>query len=122
MKLRSNPILEIGLDGAFDENGLGEPAVWASNGHFWMLYTGRDRREYRRIGLAESEDGVHWIRSTRAPVFAGDQPWNDKVVCDPSVLPAQGGMHVWFGGGNVARPDQRINGQIGYAFLQVLPR
>ena len=121
-KLRSNPILEIGADGSFDENGLGEPAVWASNGHYWMLYTGRDRSENRRIGLAESEDGVHWQRSTRAKVLAGDQAWDDKVMCDPSVLPAVDGVHVWFGGGNVARPDERINGQIGYAFLRTVPR
>ncbi len=121
-KLRSNPILEIGQDNAFDEQGLGEPAVWASNGHYWMLYTGRDRNENRRIGLAESTDGVRWERSSRAPVMAGDQVWNAKVVCDPSVLPAEGGVHVWFGGGDVARPDERINGQIGYAFLRALPR
>ncbi len=116
-KLISNPVLEIGPDASFDENGLGEPAVWRSHGRYWMLYTGRDRHEVRRIGLAESADGLHWQRSTRAPVFAGSQNWDAKVVCDPSVIPAEGGVHVWFGGGDVARPDERIHGQIGYAFL-----
>jgi predicted GH43/DUF377 family glycosyl hydrolase len=121
-RLRANPILEIGPDGAFDENGLGEPAVWTSHGRYWMLYTGRDRHEIRRIGLAESADGVRWSRSARAPVFAGAEAWNNKVVCDPSVLPAPGGVHVWFGGGSVPRPDERINGQIGYAFLAAVER
>jgi predicted GH43/DUF377 family glycosyl hydrolase len=121
-KLRSNPILDIGADASFDENGLGEPAVWASNGHYWMLYTGRDRSEIRRIGMAESDDGVHWQRSTRAKVLAGEKEWDSKVVCDPSILPTEGGVHVWFGGGNVARPDERIQGQIGYAFLRAVPR
>ncbi len=120
-KLRSNPILDVGSDGSFDENGLGEPSVWPSNGHYWMLYTGRDRRENRRIGLAESDDGVHWRRSTRAGVLTGDAGWNSKVVCDSTVLPGAGGVHVWFGGGNIARPDERINGQIGYAFLRTQP-
>lgn len=119
-RLRSNPVLEIGQDGAFDEAGLGEPAVWASNGHYWMLYTGRNRGETRRIGLAESTDGVTWRRSERAPVFSGDRAWDDKVVCDPAVLPVEGGAHVWFGGGNVAHPAERINGQIGYAFLKAV--
>ncbi len=59
-KLRSNPILELGDYGAFDENGLGEPAVWAARGYYWMLYTGRDRNEVRRLGLARSRDGVRW--------------------------------------------------------------
>jgi predicted GH43/DUF377 family glycosyl hydrolase len=122
IRLRSNPVLEMGADGAFDENGLGEPAVWASNGHYWMLYTGRDRGERRRIGLAESENGVAWRRSSRAPVFAGDQAWDSAVVCDPSVLAGAGGVHVWFGGGDVPRPDERINGQIGYAFLRAVAK
>jgi hypothetical protein len=30
VKLRSNPVLELGEAGAFDEMGLGEPAVWTS--------------------------------------------------------------------------------------------
>lgn len=121
-KLLANPILEIGPDGAFDENGLGEPAVWASNGRYWMLYTGRDRHENRRIGLAESANGVSWVRSARAPVLSGEQAWDGKVVCDPTVAPGTGGWHVWFGGGDVARPDERLNGQIGYAFLRVVPK
>lgn len=29
-KLRSNPVLDLGPAGAFDEGGLGEPAVWSS--------------------------------------------------------------------------------------------
>src|SRR6185436_9214396 len=53
-KLRANPILEPGAPGTFDENGLGEPAVWSSGGHWWMLYTGRDSKEQRRLGLAQS--------------------------------------------------------------------
>ena len=63
------PVLELGDEGAFDEIGLGEPAVWASAGKYWMLYTGRDRAEHRRIGLAMSDDGVRWQRSGLAPVW-----------------------------------------------------
>ncbi len=117
-KLKENPILDIGADGAFDENGLGEPAVWIAGGRYWMLYTGRDRHEMRRIGGAQSRDGVHWERTTAIPVLSGDQPWDDKVVCDPSVEKTAEGVRVWFGGGNVASPDQRLNGAIGYAELR----
>lgn len=116
-KLRSNPILELGSFGKFDENGLGEPAVWASNGYYWMLYTGRDRREYRRLGIARSTDGVHWEKLP--DVFAGTQPWDSKVICDPTVLVENGEIRVWFGGGDVARPDQEIHGQIGYGVLRI---
>jgi predicted GH43/DUF377 family glycosyl hydrolase len=119
-KLRSNPILELGEPGTFDETGLGEPAVWAEQGSYWMLYTARDRREYRRLGLARSQDGVRWHRVTREPVLEGEQPWNSKVVCDPTVLPADGGgVHVWFGGGDRPEPAENLHGQIGYARLRL---
>ncbi len=118
-KLLSNPVLDPGGFGEFDENGLGEPAVWASHGYYWMLYTGRDRAEHRRIGLARSRDGVHW---TKLPlVISGAQPWDSMVVCDPTVEPASAGVRVWFGGGDVARPDERIHGRIGVGLLRPAP-
>jgi predicted GH43/DUF377 family glycosyl hydrolase len=114
-KLRTNPILELGASGAFDEAGLGEPAVWQSHGFYWMLYTGRDLKEYRRLGLARSTDGVHW---TRLPaVFGGAHPWDSKVICDPTVVVAGDRILVWFGGGDVASPDENLHGQIGFATL-----
>jgi len=117
-KLLSNPILELGGAGAFDESGLGEPAVWASQGRYWMLYTGRDRSEYRRIGQAWSSDGVRWRRLPADSVFAGTSAWNSKVVCDPSVLVDGGRLRVWYGGGDVAAPAQNLHGQIGVALLE----
>ena len=116
-KLRTNPILELGDDGAFDENGLGEPAVWKSqNGFYWMLYTGRDRFEDRRLGLARSTDGIHWQKLPG--VFRGTEPWDAKVICDPSVEEQGSEVRVWFGGGDVASPDENLNGQIGFGVLR----
>ncbi len=112
-KLRSNPLLELGLPGTFDERGLGEPAVWQSQSRYWMLYTGRDRKEHRRIGLAISQNGVEWRRYSEAAVFSGDAPWNAKVVCDPSVIEEGGAVRVWYGGGDTASPDENLHGQIG---------
>lgn len=123
-KLRANPILEIGEDGAFDENGLGEPAVWQSDGRWWMLYTGRDRREVRRLGLAFSRDGRRWQRFHDTAVMTGLEAWNEKVVCDPTVLPPSlpfGPIRIWYGGGDVAHPAENIHGRIGYAELTMAP-
>ena len=117
-KLRTNPILELGDPGAFDEAGLGEPAVWQSNLYYWMLYTGRDLHENRRMGLARSTDGVHWTKT--ALVLGGGNLWDAKVVCDPTVLFEGGIVRVWFGGGDVASPDENLHGQIGYGTLEPL--
>jgi len=115
-KLRTNPLLELGQPGAFDENGLGEPAVWSARGFYWMLYTGRDATEHRRLGLTRSRDGIHW---TKLPaVFAGAGAWDSKVICDPTVILDGDTVRVWFGGGDVAHPVENIHGQIGYAVLR----
>lgn len=117
-KLRTNPVLELGGRDAFDENGLGEPAVWSSGGSYWMLYTGRDRTEHRRLGLARSADGVHWERETAFGSAEGREPWDKMVVCDPTVLVDGDTVRVWFGGGDVPHPVANIDGQIGYATLR----
>jgi predicted GH43/DUF377 family glycosyl hydrolase len=115
-KLRSNPILELGGPGSFDENGLGEPAVWTARGYYWMAYTGRDAHENRRLGLARSTDGVHWHKLSA--VFSGSESWNSKVLCDPTVIATGSEVRVWFGGGDIARPDENLNGQIGFGVLR----
>ena len=113
-------MLELGEYGAFDEAGLGEPAVWAMPDGYWLLYTGRARNEQRRLGLARSLDGVHWTRLDT--VLAGARPWDAQVLCDPSVIVQGTQVRVWFGGGDVARPDENIHGQIGYGVLTIQPR
>ena len=116
-KNAANPVLELGSE-PIDEGGLGEPAVFAAGGVYWMLYTGRAWDEQRRIGLAKSEDGVVWTR-VQGWSFAGREAWDSKVVCDPTVeVQPDGLIRVWFGGGNVARPDERLNGRIGMAVLR----
>jgi hypothetical protein len=110
-KLRSNPVLEP----ANDEAGLGEPAVWQSHGFYWMLFTVRNFDETRFLALARSADGVHW---TRLPVrYTGAQPWDSKVICDPTVIVDGDVIKVWFGGGDVTSPDENLHGQIGFATL-----
>jgi hypothetical protein len=110
-KLRSSPVLETGDNDA----GLGEPAVWQSHGFYWMLFTVRNFDETRYLALARSTDGVHW---TRLPVkYTGTQPWNSKVLCDPTVVVEGDTIKVWFGGGDVASPDENLHGQIGFATL-----
>jgi sucrose-6-phosphate hydrolase SacC (GH32 family) len=113
-KLRSNPILEMD-DG---EAGLGEPAVWSFRGFYWMLYTVRDFAENRSLRLARSIDGVHWVKLPA--VFTGSAPWNSKVLCDPTVLVEGDEIRVWFGGGDVASPDENLHGQIGLGRLRTV--
>jgi sucrose-6-phosphate hydrolase SacC (GH32 family) len=117
-KLRANPIVGITAPGigGMDENGAGEPAVFVWKGHYWMLLTGRDAHEHRRLAALWSNDGVHWTR--QAGTFSGDQPWDSTVVCDPTVLVDSTGVRLWFGGGDSASPDEGLHGQIGTGTMQ----
>jgi predicted GH43/DUF377 family glycosyl hydrolase len=117
-KLRANPILEMGPIGAFDEVGVGEPAVWSSGGSYWMLYTGRDKSEHRRLGLAKSADGVVWSREESFKPIEGAEDWDRAVVCDPTIELLSDSVRVWFGGGDVASPDQNLHGHIGLGILK----
>jgi len=76
-----------------------------------MLYTARDYAENRRLGLARSIDGVHW-RKTPGRVRRG-LGVEFQVLCDATVLVEGGDIRVWFGGGDVASPDENLHGQIG---------
>lgn len=115
-KSLDNPILSPGQPGTFDENGVGEPAVFIFGNYYWMLYTGRDFSEHRRLGLARSTDGIHWTR--RPAVFSGASAWDSQVICDPTVVVNGARIDVWFGGGDVASPDERLHGKIGFGTLR----
>ncbi len=117
-KSHANPILDTGPPGSFDERGLGEPAVFCAADRYLMLYTGRDANEDRRIGWAESVNGVDWKKLPTLPLLEGSQAWNSHVVCDPSVWRRGGDLLVWFGGGNRPSPDENLNGRIGLAILR----
>ena len=113
-----NPILDTGGPGSFDELGLGEPSLFAAGGRFYMLYTGRDAVEERRIGWAESDDGVDWNKIPSAPALAGFSDWNARVVCDSTLWRDGERILVWFGGGDRASPDENLNGKIGFAWME----
>ncbi len=121
-KFIDNPVFDLGPPGAFDERGLGEPAVFRAGEEFYMIYTGRNAAEQRRLGVARSSDGTHWRRTATAGPIAGERPWNSQVVCDPTLWAGPGRLWLWFGGGDVARPDQNLHGQIGLATLDFSDR
>jgi predicted GH43/DUF377 family glycosyl hydrolase len=138
-KFLGNPVLDIGQPGEFDEFELGEPAVFNYfDQGYWMIYTGSNFAQERRLGLARSTDGIHWSKrplavfpfspgpldahaaSTAYPTRA--QPpypaWYSRALCDATVLSEPGAFLVWFGGGDTASPDENLHGRIGYGVLQ----
>jgi hypothetical protein len=68
------------------------------------------------LRLARSKDGVAWEKIESR--ITGRAAWNTKVLCDPEVDVSPEGVRIWFGGGNVASPDENLNGQIGAGTLR----
>ena len=117
-KLRTNPVVDLPAPGSgeMDERGAGEPAVFQWQARYWMLITGRDEQEHRRLAALWSSDGVHWTRQPGA--FSGNQPWDSVILCDATVVVNPAGIRLWFGGGDVPRPDEHIHGRIGMGSIQ----
>ena len=115
IKSENNPIMDVGVMGSFDENGLGEPSVIYKAPYFYMLYTGRNAIEQRNIGVAISSDGVNWKKLSYDGMFnLFDNSWDNQVICDTTILENENGNYtVWYGGGNVAAPAENLNGKIG---------
>ena len=112
-----NPVLDVSR-GFFDERGLGEPAVIPVAGGSAMFYTGRDAREFRRIGLALSPDGLAW-RKAGVALDVAPSGWDSRVVADPHVMAAGNRLLLYYGGGDVASPDENLHGRIGLATAPV---
>ncbi len=118
-KYPRNPVLNLGKPGTFDERGLGEPAVLPIARGLAMFYAGRDNSEYRRIGLALSADGLVW-RKQSVVLDVVPQGWDSRVVTSPHAFVSGRKLFLWYGGGDVATPDQGLHGHIGLATAEVL--
>jgi len=117
-KSHTNPILDAGPPGSFDERGLGESAVVFHGGRFFLLYTGRDSAERRRLGWAVSDDGVNWKKEPQARILSVRRSWNRAVLCDATFWSGPERLWMWFGGGDRPRPDENLNGRIGVAIVE----
>ena len=95
-------VLPVGLSGEWDSGMVESPAVWydAGRNKYGMVYTGYGstdptKRGYRyvirpQIGLAWSDDLLHWNKDPRSPIFAGS-----GVAGSPDAEGATGPF-VWF--------------------------
>lgn len=118
----SNPILDVGAKGTFDENGLGEPSVIYYPPYFYMIYTGRDGNEKRNLGLAASLDGINWKKMSTTGLVGVRKvgTWDDSVICDPAlILDEDYKLKIWYGGGNKPSPDEHLNGNVGLMIASI---
>jgi hypothetical protein len=79
------------------EYALARPCVRrdADRYRMWFPYRG----ERYRIGYAESDDGLTWVRNDDAIRFVGNaQPWESEMQCYPWVFDAEGARWMLYNG------------------------
>lgn len=120
--------LAPGPAGAWDDATTWTGSIVRHEGRWHLLYTGASHAEQglvQRIGLATSDDLVHWERSPANPVLVADpawyelldlDAWHDQAWRDPWVLrhPDTGDFHALVTArARAGPPDGR--GVIGHA-------
>ncbi len=108
------PVLSLGEPGQFDDTHIFAPMVARDGGQFLMWYCGsqgsaHDLAEERtvdqrvfKLGLATSQDGIHFDRHPAGPVFALDDMKRSVLTpcvlrnADGSVLREAGQIRLWF--------------------------
>ena len=85
----SNPVLQNGDFGTYDDMWLGTPAVIYKNNYYEMWYSAAGSIDYNtttfkfdtlRISYATSDDGINWEKNQHNPLFnTGSLPYNPSI-------------------------------------------
>ena len=117
-KSGSNPVLEEGSSGDWDEGGVGAACVIEDGSTYKMWYTGLHVGPWPEIGYATSPYGITWTKDTvNNPVLqkGTSGAWDDEGVGSPSVIwDATASLYkMWYTG----TPDSNFSAipAIGYA-------
>lgn len=83
-KSGSNPILDWGAGGQWDDDLIADPHIWFDNGYYWMMYAGGTSADgLLKQGLAYALDPLSaWTRHASNPILvpgAGGQ-WDDNFT------------------------------------------
>lgn len=81
------------------EHGFGRPYVVKENGLYRMFYSIRVKHKGYRLGYAESENGISWIRKdNEAGIDVSQTGWDSGMVCYSSVVKVNGKTYMFYNG------------------------
>jgi len=107
----SDPVLNLGSSGRWDDNFVDSPNVLYKDGVFHIWYSGNDGT-ITQSGHATSTDGINWEKDILNPVLnvGTTGSWDDVMSYQPSVLFDGDRYHMWYSGGGA------FLWSIGYAY------
>ncbi len=100
-KSESNPVLNPGPPGSWDDEAVIHPRVLKDGSIYKMWYTGRNSTGFM-IGYAESDDGISWTKSSQNPVLGEEDGWDSYSVSMSHVIRDGATYRMWFSGGHVS--------------------
>lgn len=100
----ATPIFDVSSDGNWDSHFLDTPDWLKDNMGYKLYYFGdRDNNSIGgAIGLAESDDGIHWNRVGTEPILSpgNSGEWDELYIESPSVLYDGTTYFMWYSGIN----------------------
>jgi hypothetical protein len=110
LEVSSVPVLAPGPTGTFDDSGVSLACIVVVDGTFYLYYTGWNLGvtvPWRNsIGLATSSDGLHFERSSPAPILDRNR-LDPYSLSYPFVLRTETGWKMWYGSNLSWGPQQR---------------
>ena len=109
-KYASNPVLNLGASGTWDDTNLQYLTVIKDESTYKMWYSGHDGTKWR-IGYATSSDGISWTKHASNPVIDLSTPgaWDDEGLLVNEVIKDGSVYKIWYSG------SDGTNWRIGYA-------
>ena len=85
---------------AWEGECIEAPSMLQRAGRSWMFYAGAYNAAPQQIGLAVSDDGIRWRRTSDAPFLQNGAPgaWNADESGHPGVLVDDERVHLFFQG------------------------
>jgi predicted GH43/DUF377 family glycosyl hydrolase len=120
-EVNDGAILTVGAPGEWDSQTVTTPQVIKDDGYFCMLYAGDDRSvdDPSGIGLAVSEDLVHWNKIDGNPIFVTGPPgqFDSATIACPILREFNGKYYLWYAGSDRSIRDG-LHSQVGMAILE----
>jgi len=88
-------VLPLGASGDFDDTHTYTPAVVVRDGRTWLYYAGHDGANMR-VGLAVSEDGVHFVKHGVVIPLGASGDFDDVHAFYPAVVVRDGRTWLYY--------------------------
>lgn len=115
-KFLKEPIIDLGVEGEWDDRFVSDPKVFKVRDYYLMTYTGYNRRNIKGcVGLAYSRDLISWEKFPLNPVLknGNNGSWDEDEATRAAIVYANKNYYLFYTG------VKNFFFQIGYAQIDI---